>query len=78
MEKERGREGERKERKGEERGKKKKKRKEKKRKERSSRLGAAETNTTRNYEVEGSIPSLAQWGKDQQCCELWCRLQTRL
>ena len=34
------------------------------------------TNLTRNHEVEGSIPSLAQWVKDP--VELWCRLQTPL
>ena len=27
----------------------------------SSRCGAAETNPTRDHEVEGSIPGLAQW-----------------
>ena len=27
-------------------------------------LGAWETNPTRNHEVEGSIPDLAQWVKD--------------
>ena len=31
------------------------------------------TNPTRNHEVSGSIPGLAQWDKD-----LWCRLQMRL
>ena len=30
----------------------------------SSRHGAAETNPTRNHEVVGSIPGLAQWAKD--------------
>ena len=31
------------------------------------------TNPTRNHEVVGNIPGLAQWVK-----ELWCRSQTRL
>ena len=31
---------------------------------RSSHHGAEETNPTRNHEVEGSIPDLAQWVKD--------------
>ena len=31
---------------------------------RSSCCGAAEMNPTRNYEVVGSIPGLAQWVKD--------------
>ena len=30
----------------------------------SSRLGEAETNPTRNHEVAGMIPGLAQWVKD--------------
>ena len=30
----------------------------------SSRPGAAETNLTRNHEVSGLIPGLAQWVKD--------------
>ena len=36
----------------------------KKRKIWSSRHGAAETNPTRNREVGGLIPGLAQWVKD--------------
>ena len=35
-------------------------------------------NPTRNCEVAGSVPGLAQWVKDRHCRELWCRLQTWL
>ena len=35
------------------------------------------TNPTKNHEVVGSIPGLAQWVKDQCCRELWYRLQTQ-
>ena len=33
------------------------------------------TNPTRNHEVAGSIPALAQWVNDRRCRELWCRLR---
>ena len=33
-------------------------------KERRSRRGSAEANLTRNYEVAGSTPGLAQWVKN--------------
>ena len=36
------------------------------------------TNPTRNHEVAGSIPGLAQWLGFRRCHELLCRLQTRL
>ena len=35
-------------------------------------------NLTRNHEVAGSIPGLAQWVEAEQGRELWCRLQMRL
>ena len=31
-------------------------------------------NPTRNHEVGGSIPGLAQW-VECRCCELWCGSQ---
>ena len=39
----------------------------------SSHLGAVETNPTRNHEVAGSIPCLAQWVKDLALLRLWHR-----
>ena len=35
---------------------------------------------SRNYEVAGSIPGLAQWVKNlaMSCSELWCGLQLQL
>ena len=45
---------------------------------RSSHRGAAETNPTRNHEVAGSIPGLAQWLRIRHCHELWCGSQTQL
>ena len=36
------------------------------------------TNLSRNHEVAGSVPGLAQGLRIQCCCELWCRLQIRL
>ena len=39
----------------------------------SFRSGAAETNPTRNHEIGGSIPALAQWVKDLVLLWLWPR-----
>ena len=37
------------------------------------------TNPTRNHEVAGSVPGLAQWVDPiRRCRELWCRLQMQL
>ena len=44
----------------------------------SSRHGSAETNLTRNHEVEGSIQGLSQWVKNLALLWLWCRSQTQL
>ena len=40
----------------------------------SSRRGTSETNPTRNHEVSGLIPGLAQWVKDLVLLWLWHRL----
>ena len=45
---------------------------------RSSRRGAAETNPTRNHEVVGLIPDLAQWVKDPALLWALCRSKRRL
>ena len=36
------------------------------------------TNPTRNHEVAGSIPALAQWVDDLALREMWYRLQMQL
>ena len=35
------------------------------------------TNPTRNHEVAGSVPALAQWVRIWRCRELLCRAKTR-
>ena len=52
----------------------KKEKKERKRGTWSSRRGAAQTNLTRNHEVAGSNPGLAQWVQDL-CCS-WSGLRS--
>ena len=44
----------------------------------SSHRGTVETNLTRNHEVVGLTPGLAQWLRIWYCHELWCRSQTWL
>ena len=41
----------------------------------SSHHGAAETNSTRNQEVQVQSPALLSGLRIQHCRELWCRLQ---
>ena len=42
---------------------------------RSSRHGAVEMDPTRNQEIAGLIPGLAQWVGDPALLWQWCRLQ---
>ena len=44
----------------------------------SSRHDEVKTNLTRNHDVAGSIPDLAQWVRIWHCHELWYRSQTQL
>ena len=43
-----------------------------------SLCGSAVKNPANNHKDMDLIPGLAQWVKDQCCCELWYRSQTQL